>query len=198
VVVDAAPACTGDAGTMSRVAAALVAIASIGASLGASIGAAFAAQPLGSHQHGVVQLDIAVDANRISVQMSSPLDNLLGFERAPRNEAERARVAAMLAALKSSPFVVDPAGACRAGAVQLSSAALKLGEPDPAEQQAGHADLDASFEFECSSAARAGFIDTSLFERFAGIQRIDVQLATSRGQRKLTLTRPAQRIVLPR
>jgi hypothetical protein len=183
---------------MSRVAAALVAIASIGASLGASIGAAFAAQPLGSHQHGVVQLDIAVDANRISVQMSSPLDNLLGFERAPRNEAERARVAAMLAALKSSPFVVDPAGACRAGAVQLSSAALKLGEPDPAEQQAGHADLDASFEFECSSAARAGFIDTSLFERFAGIQRIDVQLATSRGQRKLTLTRPAQRIVLPR
>ena len=163
-----------------------------------SLGAAFAAQPLGSHQHGVVQLDIAVDANRISVQMSSPLDNLLGFERAPRNEAERARVAAMLAALKSSPFVVDPAGACRAGAVQLSSAALKLGEPDPAEQQAGHADLDASFEFECSSAARAGFIDTSLLERFAGIQRIDVQLATSRGQRKLTLTRPAQRIALPR
>jgi hypothetical protein len=104
----------------------------------------------------------------------------------------------MLAALKGSPFVVDPAGACRGGAVQLSSAALKLGEPDPAEQQAGHADLDASFEFECSSAARAGFIDTSLFERFAGIQRIDVQLVTSRGQRKLTLTRPAQRIVLPR
>jgi hypothetical protein len=179
---------------MSRVAAALLAIASIGA----SIGAAFAAQPLGSHQHGVVQLDIAVDANRISVQMSSPLDNLLGFERAPRNEAERARVAAMLAALKGSPFVVDPAGGCRGGAVQLSSAALKLGEPDPAEQQAGHADLDASFEFECSSAARAGFIDTNLFERFTGIQRIDVQLATSRGQRKLTLTRPAQRIALPR
>ena len=181
---------------MRRLAAALLGIASI-ASI-ASIGAAFAAQPLGSHQHGVVQLDIAVDATRISVQMSSPLDNLLGFEHAPRNDAERGRVTAMLATLRGTLFVVDPAGSCRAGAVQLNSAALQLGRPDPAELQAGHADLDASFEFECSSAARAGFIDTSLLERFAGIQRIDVQLATSRGQRKLTLTRPAQRIVLPR
>ena len=94
--------------------------------------------------------------------------------------------------------MIDPAGGCRAGAVRLDSAALQLGQPDPAEQQAGHADLDASFEFECSSAARAGFVDTTLFERFPGIQRIDVQLATPRGQRKLTLARPAQRIVLPR
>lgn len=163
-----------------------------------SAGTPLAAQPLGSHQHGVVQLDIAVDANRITVQLSSPLDNLLGFERAPRNDAERRRVASMLTVLRGAPFVIDPAGACRPGAVQLNSAALQLGQPDPAEQQAGHADIDASFEFECSAAARAGFVDTTLFERFAGIQRIDVQLATPRGQRKLTLARPAQRIVLPR
>lgn len=172
------------------IAAALLAIA--------SIGAVFAAQPLGSHQHGVVQIDIAVDSNRISVQMSSPLDNLLGFERAPRNAAERGRVEAMVTTLRGALFMVDPAGSCRSGAVQLSSAALQLGEPDPAEQQAGHADLDASFEFECGTAARAGFVDTALFERFPSIQRIDVQLATPRGQRKLTLTRPARRITLPR
>jgi len=163
-----------------------------------SLGTPLLAQALGAHQHGVVQLDIAVDANRITVQLSSPLDNLLGFEHAPRNDAERARVAAMLTALRGTLFVIDPTGACRAGAVQLNSAALQLGQPDPAEQQAGHADLDASFEFECSSAARAGFVDTTLLERFAGIQRIEVQLATARGQRKLTLARPSQRIVLPR
>ena len=104
----------------------------------------------------------------------------------------------MLAALRGTLFMIDPAGACRAAAVQLNSAALQLGQPDPAEQQAGHADLDASFEFVCSSAARAGFVDTTLFERFAGIQRVDVHLATVRGQRKLTLARPSQRIALPR
>lgn len=162
------------------------------------VGTPLAVQALGPHQHGVVQLDIAVDANRITVQLSSPLDNLLGFEHAPRSDAERRRVASMLAALRGTLFTIDPAGACRPAAVQLDSAALQLGRPDPAEQQAGHADLDASFEFECSTAARAGFVDTALFERFAGIRRLDVQLATPRGQRKLTLARPSQRITLPR
>lgn len=162
------------------------------------VGTPLAVQALGAHQHGVVQLDIAVDANRITIQLSSPLDNLLGFEHAPRNNAERGRVASMLAALRGTLFAIDPAGSCRAGAVQLNSAALQLGQPDPSEQQAGHADLDASFEFECSTAARASFVDAALFERFAGIRRIDVQLATPRGQRKLTLARPAPRIPLPR
>ena len=192
VVVGAAPACAGNADAMIRrgFAAALLAACLVGTPL--------AAQALDAHQHGVVQLDIAVDAKRITVQLSSPLDNLLGFEHAPRNDAERGRVASMLAALRGTLFVIDPAGACRVGAVQLNSAALQLGQPDPAEQQAGHADLDASLEFECSTAARAGFVNTTLFERFAGIQRIDVQLATLRGQRKLTLARPSQRIALPR
>lgn len=40
-----------------------------------------------AHQHGVARLDIAVDAGRISLQRDSPLDKLLGFERAPRNDA---------------------------------------------------------------------------------------------------------------
>ena len=163
-----------------------------------AICAPLATRAVDAHQHGVAQLGIAVDANRLTVQLSSPLENLLGFEHAPRNDAERGRVAAMIAALRGTLFAIDSAGACRAGAVQLNSAALQLGQPEPAEQQAGHADLDASFEFECSAAARAGFVETTLFERFAGIQRIDVQLATPRGQRKLTLARPAQRIVLPR
>ena len=110
------------------------------------VGAPLAAQALGAHQHGVVQLDIAVDANRITIQMSSPLDNLLGFEHAPRNDTERARVAALLAALRGTLFTIDPAGACRAGAEQLKTAARQLGQTAPGVQDAWHADIVASFD----------------------------------------------------
>ena len=153
------------------------------------------------HEHGVVHLDIAVDKARITVQMSSPLDNLLGFERAPRNDDERRRVAALVATLRAPAalFAIDPAAGCKPGAVELTSAALQLGKPDPAELQAGHADIDASLEFDCAEAGRAAFVDTALlFRTYAGIQRIVVQVASSRGQRMVTLTRAAQRIVLPR
>jgi len=152
------------------------------------------------HQHGVVHLDVAVDPTRITIQLSSPLDNLLGFERAPRTDAERQGVASMVATLRASSrlFAIDPAAGCKPGAVQLDSASLQLGKPDPAEQQAGHADLDARFEFDCTDAGRAGFVDTTLLASFAGIQRIAVQIASNRGQRQAALTRPMSRIALPR
>ncbi|HKW84194.1 MAG TPA: DUF2796 domain-containing protein [Burkholderiaceae bacterium] len=167
--------------------------------------AALLAAPLASraqapHEHGVVHLDVAVDPARITIQLSSPLDNLLGFERAPRTDAERQRVAAMVATLRASSrlFAIDPAAGCKPGAVQLDSAALQLGTPDPAELQAGHADIDARFEFDCTDAGRAGFVDTTLLAGFAAIQRVAVQIASNRGQRQLTLTRPMSRIALPR
>ncbi|HEY9064266.1 MAG TPA: DUF2796 domain-containing protein [Burkholderiaceae bacterium] len=152
------------------------------------------------HEHGVVHLDIAVDKSKITIQMSSPLDNLLGFERAPRTDDERRRTAAMVASLRAPAalFAIDAAADCKPGAVELASAALQLGKPDAAELQAGHADIDASFEFDCADAGRASFIDTALFRQYTGIQRIAVQVASNRGQRMATLTRPAQRIALPR
>ena len=185
-------------GTTQRRAAALLMTATLASA--ATLLAPRSARAEAAHEHGVVHLDLAVDTARITIRMESPLDNLLGFERAPRTARERQQVAALVATLTAAAklFAIDPAAGCKPGAAELESAALQLGRPDPAEPQAGHADLDASFEFECTDAARAGFVDTALFGAFAGIARIEVQVASTHGQRKATLTRPARRIVLPR
>lgn len=153
-----------------------------------------------AHQHGVLKLDIAVEARKLSLQMESPLDNLVGFERAPRNEAERKRVDAALAKLEAGQalFTIDPAAQCKLAKVQLSSAVLKLGPPAPAGKHSEHADIDAVFEFDCQDTARAGFIDVGLFDAFAGMKQIEVQIATPTAQRKHTLKRPARRVALTR
>jgi Protein of unknown function (DUF2796) len=155
-----------------------------------------------AHQHGVLKLDIAVEVRKLSLQVESPLDNLVGFERAPRNEAERKRVDAALARLKAGQllFSIDPAAQCSLTKVELTSAVLKLGpaQPAPASKSSEHADIDAVFEFECQDAARAAFIDVGLFDAFAGMKQIEVQVATPTGQRKQTLKRPAKRVTLTR
>ena len=168
-------------------------------------GLAFAHAGVGApghaHEHGAVKLDIAVEPGKVSVQMESPLDNLVGFERAPRNDAERKKVDAAVARLKAADtlFKIDPAAGCTLANVELASAALKLGTPDPAEKgEEGHADIDAEIEFTCTDSARAAFIDLALFSSFSGMQRIDVQVATPKGQAKRTLKRPASRITLAR
>lgn len=153
-----------------------------------------------AHQHGVLALDIAVETRKLTLQMQSPLDNLVGFERAPRTDAERKRVEAALATLRAAQtlFVIDPAAHCRLSNVTIVSAALGLGAAQPATAKDQHADIDASVEFECQDAARAAFIEVGLFDAFAEMKRIEVQVATPKGQLKHTLKRPARRVTLTR
>jgi len=172
--------------TRRALAAALVLVAS----------SAFAAKP---HQHGTAKLDVAVEPGKVTIDLASPLDNLLGFEHAPRNDAERERADAAVAVLKAADTLlrIDPAARCTLAKVTLDSAALQLGTPDPKEAAEGHADLDGSFEFVCPGAA-PGFVEIGLFEAFPRLQRIDVQTATMKGQAKAVLKRPANRIGLTR
>jgi len=161
-----------------------------------SAAAANAAKP---HEHGVARLDIAVEAARVTLLLEVPLDSLLGFEREPRSDAERALADAALARLRDSAtlFRIDPAAHCTLAKVDLQSAALGLGG-EPASVKEGHADLDATFDFVCKDGSRAGFVEVGLFDAFARLQRIDVQAATRKGQLKATLKRPVKRVPLAR
>jgi Protein of unknown function (DUF2796) len=64
-----------------------------------------------AHVHGGARLDIAVEPRRILLFFETPLDNLVGFERAPRTDAERRRADEAVARLKAGDqmFRFDPA-----------------------------------------------------------------------------------------
>jgi len=150
------------------------------------------AQQQHAHVHGQLKLDVAVDGPTVVIDMESPLDNIVGFERAPKTDAEKKAVEDAVAVLRAADklFVVDPAANCKLGPVDLRSGALGLGNPDPAEP-VGHADLDATFSFNCTNAAAAKFIDVNLFGAFKGLRQIDSQIASAQGQFKRQLKRPA-------
>ena len=150
------------------------------------------AQQQHAHVHGQLKLDVAVDGPTVVIDMESPLDNIVGFERAPKTDAEKKTVEDAVAQLRAADklFVVDPAANCKLGPVDLRSGALGLGNPDPAEP-VGHADLDATFSFNWTNAAAAKFIDVNLFGAFKGLRQIDSQIATAQGQFKRQLKRPA-------
>ncbi|RZL64863.1 MAG: DUF2796 domain-containing protein [Variovorax sp.] len=148
-----------------------------------------------AHVHGQMELTVAVDGPRLVIELASPLDSIVGFERAPKNDAEKKTVESALAKLRAADqlFAIDPAARCKAGDVDLRSAALGVGKAEP-EAQAGHADLDATFTFECGDAAAARYIDVALFTAFKGARQIDAQIATSQGQFKRNLKRPTARL----
>lgn len=149
-----------------------------------------------AHEHGVAHLDVALVSGRLEVVLETPLDNLLGFERAPRNDAERRSADQAVARLRDAARMLqpDPAAGCVAEPTDVQAPVLGLG-PVPAGGD-GHAELQASWAFQCK--APPAHLDLRLFESFGRLRSIEAQVVTAKGQRKARLTPAARRVMLAR
>ena len=168
------------------------------------------------HEHGVVRLDVSIEGPALTVAMTAALDNWLGFERAPRTDAERKAAAEVLARLRNPQqgtplFVPDAAAQCQLVKAEVSAPVLEPGakpaaksgaapaSPPAAHKGGGeHADLEASYTFQCAQPTPLRNLELGLFEAYKRIQRIHVQVAGPKGQSKVTLRRPARSVTLVR
>jgi hypothetical protein len=144
---------------------------------------------------------VAVDARTLTVTLETPLENLVGFERAPRTAEEKQRVEKALATLGQGAqwLVPDPAAGCTVGEVEIESAVLGLpAGSKPAAAPVEHAELQARVDFRCTDAARATQLEVGLFRLFPRLKRLDVQLATAKGQSRATLKPAVPRLTLAR
>lgn len=141
-----------------------------------------------AHQHGVARVEVAVDGTKLEIHFESPLDNLLGFERAPRNDKERQAVRALQQRFADAAtlFVPNAEAGCSLRGSELDAALLK---PGGSVKPGEHDDLDATMRFECTRAAALRSLNLQpLFKAFGGLRRIDAAVVSPRGQRGATLT----------
>jgi hypothetical protein len=148
----------------------------------------------GPHVHGTGELHVAVENNTLDIELRSPLENLLGFEHAPRTDAQRAAVKAMMAKLNrpESLFRLPKPASCAAGPVRIES---QFNEAAPAPAKSAkenadedHADLTAGFSFNCGAIAKLDTIEVAIFDAFPGTRTIKVEIIGPRGQSGATLS----------
>lgn len=156
-----------------------------------------------AHVHGLMRLDIAVEKQALTVQLESPLDSLLGFERSPRTPAERQAADALLKRMGDAAtlFKPDAAAQCVPTKANIESAALQSMAPAAGKggtKESEHADLDASYEFRCAHPEKLTVVEVGLFDAFKRLQKIDVQVAGAKLQSKQTLQRPDKVVKLTR
>lgn len=161
-----------------------------------------------AHVHGQARLEIAVEGDILSIRLESPLDNLLGFERAPRNERERQAVRRMTTQLNDSAtqFQPSPAAGCMPLDSRLEALALGKDFPDPSASTAAapggqsqassaaktvkphahadeeHGELTATWRFRCAQPLVLRDLTVKLFAAFPGLRRIDAVAITEKGQ----------------
>jgi hypothetical protein len=146
--------------------------------------AALLAAPLAhahKHVHGEGMLDVVIDKGTISISLEMPLDAAVGFERAPKNDKEKAALAEAEKVLKDAValFVPTPAAKCLPSKVEVGMPKFEGGE---------HADLDAEYVFTCAEPAALKSMETTIFTQFQRLYRLEVQRAGPNGQGATRLT----------
>ena len=152
-----------------------------------------------AHAHGAATLDVAVEGQALTIDLAVPMDSLVGFERAPRSDAERQALAHALARLGDGAalFRPPPDAGCRQTSAQLDAPA---GAPavGTAAAPAGHADVAARYTFQCAQPERLVTLELLLFDAFKRIDRVQVQAVLPTGQRRAVLLRTARVLRLGR
>lgn len=156
-------------------------------------------QNAAAHQHGIGQLDLALEGNQLLLVLEMPAEDLLGFEHAPRDQAQRARLDEVRATLAQADQLFQLSGSahCKLSSVELHSSlfarSANPGEPAPA---GGHADIRAQYQYHCTRPEQLRHLDAVLFRHFPGSERLRVQAVTPRGQASGELTAEQPRLRL--
>ncbi|GIZ51946.1 DUF2796 domain-containing protein [Noviherbaspirillum aridicola] len=134
----------------------------------------------GGHQHGLATLSVAVEGKALELEFESPLENLVGFERAPRTDKERQALQTLKErfAQPQALFVTPPEAGCRAAPAEVE---LPQGGGE-------HADLHAVVRFECATPAALRSLDVRLFDAYPRLKKVKAQLAAPGRQTGVLLT----------
>ena len=140
------------------------------------------------HVHGAVTFNIALEGETLAIELEAPADNVVGFEKSPRNDAERTAIAdanRWLASGRGIALVPRNAG-CRLLSVDFT----------PPKFGAGHADYRARVAYRCPNPSALEWVELRALERLLEVDKVEVNVVTASVQRQTELAAGGARVSL--
>jgi Protein of unknown function (DUF2796) len=143
-----------------------------------------------AHQHGAARLQVSLDGGVLQISFEGPADNILGFEHAPKTEAQKQTLARAEERLKQPTglFATPPAAECQAQPARLET---KLPPPGSGET---HSEIEVDWRWECAKPQALTHVDVGLFGAFPRLKQLRVQVVTAQGQKAAVLKPNAARL----
>jgi hypothetical protein len=167
---------------------------------------------LGAHEHGRGTLNIAVEGNKVTMELEVPGVDIVGFEHAAKTSRAKSTVEKAKTQLMAplTLFKLPVAADCR---VTEASVEVEVGEHDrdgkedakaassakggkPGAKSEGHSEFHAQYALECAAPGNMTAIEFGYFRAFAGAQKLDVNVITPKGQSKFEVTRASPSLSL--
>ncbi len=152
---------------------------------------------LGAHVHGESHLTIAVEGNKVSMELHAPGADLVGFEYIATTPAQKAAVAAATATLKDpiGLFGFPAAANCKVATADVKVAEEEEDEDEkadagkapgaapatPAAPAAKHAEFQVTYEMTCSNLGAISGLNFAFFSKFPNAAEVHVDLISGKG-----------------
>ncbi|WP_462054140.1 zinc uptake protein ZrgA [Vibrio cholerae] len=160
-----------------------------------------------AHVHGQVELNIAQDGHDLLLEITAPGADVVGFEHAPQDDAQKQALEKALETLHHPEklFVLTDKAQCEKREVLIKHTlggeeyqhSHAYGEGEEHEHQHGegehdhdehqHGSFTAQYQFHCEAVDQLKQIDTQWFQYFPSTEKIQANLLTEKQQSALQL-----------
>lgn len=188
-----------------------------------SSGAAIAEEKrdLDSHEHGVAQLNVAVEGKSVLMEFEAPGADIVGFEHPASSAEDKEKISAAISTLEDITKLVSfPAGAnCAVTEVKAElhseaehddghdehHAEAKHSDEDGHDEhhaeaehadEEGHTEFHAEYAMNCENIRQIDEMTFPYFETFKNAEEIEVQIVTESGANKFEVMRTEPQIDL--
>lgn len=166
---------------------------------------------LGAHVHGAGKLNLAIEGQTVTMELSAPAHDIVGFEFQPRTDKQKAAVEQATAMLRdaSKIFTLSPAAGCTVASASAELVFEARAGPAPAAEgpfakdhasansaEAGHSEFEGRYSFACKNTAALSEIGFPYFKLFPKADEIEAQVIAPKGQRSFEIKRGQPRLSL--
>ena len=156
---------------------------------------------LGAHEHGRGTLNIAVEGNKINMELEVSGMDIVGFEREAKTRNDKAALEKAKQKLSAplSLFKLPASAGCRVTEAKVevetgesdhpANAGEKGRAPESSEKEQHHSEFHNTYSLECTSPTSITGIEFVYFNAFPGAEKLEVNVITPKGQNKFEVTR---------
>jgi len=132
------------------------------------------------HEHGVSELNIAIQSNTMVLEFMIPGADIVGFEYEAKSEQDKATVNAALTKFDdyNNIFIIPTNSKCL-----LVSSKININQEDDHDehQEEAHNEFYAKYTFECGDIKSLDLLEFPYFETFSNSGELEVQFVSEIG-----------------
>ena len=158
---------------------------------------------LGPHEHGAGTLNIAIEGNKVSMDLSAPANDILGFEHQP-STPEQTQALAKAKETLGKPLDLIALPAAAGCTIESANVAFNAADPtggapakdQPKKDESQHADFDVDYVLACKAPEKIVTMAFPYFKQFAGAQKLTVTVVSDKGQSQYDVSRDTPNLTL--